>query len=54
MTLIDAMLAAAVLLGLLLNATLGWSWTDPIAALTIVAYALREVHLSRSDIANPF
>jgi divalent metal cation (Fe/Co/Zn/Cd) transporter len=41
-TLIDAYLAAAVLLGLLANAVLGWSWADPAAALVIVYYATRE------------
>jgi divalent metal cation (Fe/Co/Zn/Cd) transporter len=45
-TLIDAGLAAAVLLGLLANAVLGWSWADPAAALVIVYYAIREgVHV---------
>ncbi len=41
-TLLDALLAAAVLLGLLANALLGWSWADPAAALVIVYYAARE------------
>lgn len=41
-TLVDAYLAAAVLLGLLANASLGWSWADPAAALAIVYYAVRE------------
>jgi divalent metal cation (Fe/Co/Zn/Cd) transporter len=41
-TVIDACLAAAVLLGLLANAVLGWSWADPAAALMIVCYAIRE------------
>jgi divalent metal cation (Fe/Co/Zn/Cd) transporter len=41
-TLIDAYLAAAVLLGLGLNALLGWWWADPLAGLVIVYYALRE------------
>ena len=31
-TLIDAYLAGAVLIGLVLNATLGWWWADPLAA----------------------
>jgi divalent metal cation (Fe/Co/Zn/Cd) transporter len=43
-TLIDAYLAAAVLLGLVLNATLGWWWADPAAGLVIVYYAAREAH----------
>lgn len=35
-------LSAVLLGGLLLNATLGWSWADPFAALVIAAVALRE------------
>jgi len=34
--------AAAVLAGLLLNSTLGWTWADPIAGLVIAAVAVRE------------
>jgi divalent metal cation (Fe/Co/Zn/Cd) transporter len=41
-TLIDGLLAAAVLIGLLLNAALGWWWADPLAGLVIVFYGLRE------------
>ncbi len=41
-TLVDAYLAAAVLVGLLLNRLLGWWWADPLAALVIVYYGLRE------------
>ncbi len=41
-TLVDAGLAAAVLVGLTLNAVAGWWWADPIAGLVIVAYAIRE------------
>ena len=43
-TTIDGLLAVAVLLGLLLNATLGWWWADPTAGLVIVYYALKEAH----------
>lgn len=31
-----------LLIGLVLNATLGWSWADPIAALVIAAIAIKE------------
>jgi len=31
-----------LLVGLLLNATLGWSWADPIAALVIAGVAVKE------------
>ena len=41
-TTIDALLAVAVLIGLVLNAALGWWWADPAAGLVIVYYALRE------------
>ncbi len=41
-TLIDAMLAAAVLLGLILNAAFGWWWADPLAGLVIVYYGFKE------------
>ena len=41
-TLIDGILATAVLAGLALNATLGWWWADPLAAYVLVFYALRE------------
>jgi divalent metal cation (Fe/Co/Zn/Cd) transporter len=41
-TLIDGALAAAVLVGLVLNALLGWWWADPLAGLVIVYYGLRE------------
>jgi divalent metal cation (Fe/Co/Zn/Cd) transporter len=41
-TLIDAYLAGAVLVGLILNAVFGWWWADPLAGLVIVYYATRE------------
>lgn len=41
-TLIDAYLAGAVLLGLLLNAALGWWWADPLAGFVIVFYGVKE------------
>lgn len=41
-TLIDAVLAGAVLVGLVLNALVGWWWADPLAGLVIVYYASRE------------
>jgi divalent metal cation (Fe/Co/Zn/Cd) transporter len=42
-TLIDGLLAAAVLAGLALNAGLGWWWADPIAGYVLVCYGAREV-----------
>ncbi|MEP9393727.1 cation transporter [Gordonia sp. VNQ95] len=41
-TLLCTYLSAVLLVGLVLNAALGWSWADPIAALVIAAIALRE------------
>ena len=41
-TLLCTYLSAVLLSGLLLNATLGWSWADPIAGLIIAAIALKE------------
>lgn len=43
-TRIDAALAGSVLLGLVLNAALGWWWADPLAGLVIVYYGVREAH----------
>ena len=48
-TLVDGMLAVAVLLGLVLNAALGWWWADPAAGYVLVYYAAREVR----DIFSP-
>jgi divalent metal cation (Fe/Co/Zn/Cd) transporter len=42
-TLVDAILAIAVLAGLALNAALGWWWADPAAGYVLVYYAAREV-----------
>lgn len=42
-TLIDGLLAAAVLLGLVLNGVAGWWWADPAAGYVLVYYAVREV-----------
>lgn len=41
-TLLCTYLSAVLLAGLLLNATLGWSWADPLAGLIIAAVAVRE------------
>ena len=41
-TLLCTYLSAVLLIGLVLNATLGWSWADPIAGLMIAAIAARE------------
>lgn len=41
-TLLCTYLSAVLLVGLVLNATLGWSWADPVAALVIAGIAARE------------
>ena len=41
-TLIDGVLATAVLVGLVLNLALGWWWADPAAGYALVYYAARE------------
>ncbi|MCD0484359.1 cation transporter [Streptacidiphilus sp. ASG 303] len=41
-TLVDGLLAAAVLAGLVLNSLAGWWWADPAAGYVLVAYAVRE------------
>jgi hypothetical protein len=56
-TMIDGILAAAVLLGLVLNAGLGWWWTDPAAGYVLVFYAAREVrdifpHIPEATVAS--
>ena len=49
-TLLCTYLSAALLVGLLLNSVLGWSWADPVAALVIAAIAVREgVNAWRGD-----
>ena len=42
-TMIDGILATAVLAGLALNAGFGWWWADPAAGYVLVFYAAREV-----------
>jgi divalent metal cation (Fe/Co/Zn/Cd) transporter len=41
-TLLCSYLSAALLVGLVLNAAFGWSWADPLAALVIAGFAVRE------------
>lgn len=52
-TVIDGLLASAVLLGLLLNALAGWWWADPAAGLVIVYYAVREARAIFTAPAHP-
>ncbi len=49
-TLLCTYLSAVLLVGLVLNSTLGWAWADPVAALGIAAIAVREgVNAWRGD-----
>jgi divalent metal cation (Fe/Co/Zn/Cd) transporter len=41
-TLLCSYLSAILLIGLVLNATVGWWWADPLAAIGIGALAVRE------------
>jgi divalent metal cation (Fe/Co/Zn/Cd) transporter len=41
-TLVDGLLASAILVGLLLNVWMDWWWADPAASLVIVVYGIRE------------
>lgn len=41
-TLICAWLSAVLLVGLLLNSLFGWTWADPLAALVIAGFAVKE------------
>ncbi len=41
-TLLCTYLSAVLLVGLVLNTTLGWSWADPLAGLVIATIALKE------------
>lgn len=52
-TLVDAYLAGAVLLGLALNALFGWWWADPLASLVILYYGVREaIHALHESTLN--
>ena len=52
-TLVDAYLAGAVLVGLVLNALFGWWWADPLASLVIIYYGIREaLHALHESVEN--
>jgi divalent metal cation (Fe/Co/Zn/Cd) transporter len=48
-TLIDAVLAAVVMTGLVLAAAAGWWWADPLAGYVLVYYAVREARAILTD-----
>ncbi len=47
-TMIDGILATAVLVGLILNTIAGWWWADPLAGYVLLYYATREARESLS------
>ena len=47
-TMIDGILATAVLCGLVLNAVAGWWWADPLAGYLLLYYAIQEARESLS------
>jgi divalent metal cation (Fe/Co/Zn/Cd) transporter len=51
-TVIDGTLAAAVLAGVVLNTAAGWWWADPVSALIILAYGLREARHAWAEAAT--
>jgi len=48
-TMIDGILATAVLVGLVLNTFVGWWWADPVTGYVILYYALREARTSLTN-----
>ncbi|MBI5160741.1 MAG: cation transporter [Micrococcales bacterium] len=53
-TLLCTYMSAALLIGLLANALLGWWWADPISGLVIAALALREgIEAWRGEVCSP-
>jgi len=50
-TVIDGALAAAVLAGVALNAAMGWWWADPLSALVILVYGVREARHAWAEAA---
>ena len=49
----DAVLATAVLLGLVLNAQLGWWWADPLAGYVILIYGIKEARATLRPVQTP-
>ena len=48
-TVIDGLLAGAVLLGVALNGALGWWWADPASGLVVAYYAIREARVIHAE-----
>ena len=51
-TLVDAYLAATIMVGLLLNALFGFWWADPAGALVIVYYGIKEGRAAFAEARN--
>jgi divalent metal cation (Fe/Co/Zn/Cd) transporter len=51
-TIIDGVLALAVLIGLAFNTAFGWWWADPLVAFVIVYYGLREGRTALREAAS--
>lgn len=52
MTFLDGILSTATLIGLALNALVGWWWADPLAGLLIAGIAVREARESFEEAAE--
>ena len=52
-TLLCTYLSAVLPAGLVLNATLGWSWADPLVGLVISAVAVKEGRALRRCLLHP-
>ncbi len=50
-TMIDGALAGAVLVGVALNAAVGWWWADPVSGLVILVYGVREARHAWAQVA---
>lgn len=53
MTFLDGILSSATLIGLALNAVLGWWWADPTAALMVAVFAANEARENWSESTEP-
>jgi divalent metal cation (Fe/Co/Zn/Cd) transporter len=52
-TVVDGALAAAILLGLVLNALAGWWWADLAAGVVLIVYGIREGRTHLTEAAAP-
>jgi divalent metal cation (Fe/Co/Zn/Cd) transporter len=52
-TMIDGLLAVAVMISLVVNTVFGWWWADPLSAYVLVYYAAREANAIRASDRGP-